>query len=172
MGVCQPEAQKRGRKCYGNRKILKPYEDYLKSTLKPSDRIIFKREETKPWQSKLGGCPCLEDIGQYPIGENGKPMMFIAQINLGEMPPLQDFPQEGLLQFYVEDEDLYDLDCACVVRYVSEYKTDESVLVKENPYCDDHKENLPFTEDCRITFEQHDLLAGNFSNVEYDWQCC
>lgn len=141
-------------------KILKPYEDYLKSTLKPSNKIIFTLEETKPWESKLGGCPYLEDIGQYPIGENGKPMMFMAQINLGEMPSLPDFPQKGLLQFYVEDEDLYGLDWACVVKYIPEYTTDESVLVKENPYYDDYEENLPFIRDCKITFEQQEKYIG------------
>ena len=141
--------------------ILKPYEDFLKSTLKPSNRIIFTLDETKPWESKLGGCPYLEDIGQYPMGANGKPMMFMVQINLGEMPPLPDLPQEGLLQFYVEDEDLYGLDCACVVKYIPKYMTDESVLVKENPYCDDYEENLPFTENCKITFERQEKYIGS-----------
>ncbi len=76
--------------------IIKQYEDYLKSTIRPSNRIIFTVEDTKPWESKLGGCPYLEDLKQYPMGESGKPMMFMAQINLGEMPPLPDFPREGL----------------------------------------------------------------------------
>ncbi len=141
-------------------KILKPYEGFLKSTLKPSNQITFTLEDTKPWESKLGGCPYLEDIGQYPMGENGSPMMFMAQVNLGEMPPLPDFPREGLLQFYVENEDLYGLDSACVVRYIPKYTMDESVLVGENPYCGDYEENLPFSENCRMTFEQQEVYIG------------
>lgn len=140
--------------------ILKPYEDFLKSTIKPSNQIIFTLDETKPWESKLGGCPYLEDIAQYPVGKTGKPMMFLAQINLGEMPPLPDFPQEGLLQFYVEDDELYGLDYDCVVRYIPKYITDESALVNENPYCEDYEDNLPFTDDCKITFEQQEMYLG------------
>ena len=141
-------------------KILQPYEDYLKSTIKPSNRIIFTLEETKPWESKLGGCPYLEDIEQYPIGANGKPMMFFAQINLAEMPPLPDFPQEGLLQFYVEADDCYGLDEACVVKYIPEYKADETTLISENPYSSDYEEGLPFSDDCKISFTQEEVFIG------------
>lgn len=63
-------------------KILELYEDYLKSTIKLSNQIMFTLEDTKPWESKLGGCPYLEDIEQYPKGTDGGPMMFLAQINL------------------------------------------------------------------------------------------
>ncbi len=141
-------------------KILKPYEEFLMSTVKPSNQIVFTLEETKPWESKLGGCPYLEDIGQYPMGLNGSPMMFFAQINLAEMPSLPDFPQEGLLQFYVEDEDCYGLDAPCVVKYIPAYTTDESALVRENPYSDAYEENLPFTEDCKITFVRQEMFVG------------
>ncbi len=141
--------------------IIKQYEDYLKSTIRPSNRIIFTVEDTKPWESKLGGCPYLEDLKQYPMGESGKPMMFMAQINLGEMPPLPDFPREGLLQFYVENDDCFGLDSLCVVKYIPQYITDEAALVRENPYYKDYEENLPFTKNCRITFEQEEKYVGS-----------
>ena len=138
-------------------KILKAYEDYLRSTIKRSNRIIFIWEDTKPWESKLGGCPYLENIEQYPKGTNGEPMMFLVQLNLVEMMPLPDFPQEGLLQFYAENDDCYGLCGRCVVKYITKYKTNEEVIVSENPYSDDYKK---------------DLLSGNFFEVMYDWQCC
>ena len=142
-------------------KILEPYEDFLKSSIKPSNLIVFTLEDTKPWESKLGGCPYLEDIGQYPMGGNGSPMMFLAQINLGEMPPLPDFPREGLLQFFVENDDCYGLDSACVVKYIPTYATDESMLVSENPYCEEYEDNLPFTDNCKITFERQEVYVGS-----------
>ena len=100
-------------------KILELYEDYLKSTIKLSNQIMFTLEDTKPWESKLGGCPYLEDIEQYPKGTDGGPMMFLAQINLAEMPPLPEFPHEGLLQFYVENDGCYGLYGGCVVKHIS-----------------------------------------------------
>lgn len=141
-------------------KILKPYEDFLKSTVRPSNLIHFSLEETKPWESKLGGCPYMEDIGEYPMGANNSPMMFLAQINLGEMPPLPDFPREGLLQFYVENDDCYGLDSACVVKYIPAYTMDETVLVEDNPYCEEYEENLPFSDNCKINFERQEVYIG------------
>ncbi len=42
--------------------ILKPYEEYLRSTEKPALEITFERGDTLPWESKVGGCP-LEGLG-------------------------------------------------------------------------------------------------------------
>ena len=141
-------------------KILELYENYLKSTIKLSNQIMFTLENTKPWESKLGGCPYLEDIEQYPKGTDGGPMMFLAQINLAEMPPLPEFPHEGLLQFYVENDGCYGLYGGCVVKHISEYKTDETALVNENPYSDDYAEDLPFSDNCKITFKQEEIFIG------------
>jgi len=66
-------------------------EDSLKSTVKPSNRIIFTLEDTEPWESKPGRCSYPENIEQYPKGINGGSMMFFAQINLAEMTPLPEF---------------------------------------------------------------------------------
>ena len=38
-------------------------------------------KETKPWESKLGGCPYLSSLKDYPKDDRGMPMMFLAQIN-------------------------------------------------------------------------------------------
>ncbi len=55
--------------------ILKPYEEYLRSTEKPALEITFERGETLPWESKVGGCPYLKSGADYPR-DNGRPMMF------------------------------------------------------------------------------------------------
>lgn len=140
--------------------ILEPFREDLMSTLRPSNRIFFTLEETKPWESKLGGCPYLTDIEEYPRGEDGNPMMFLAQINLGEMPSLPGFPEKGLLQFYVAADDDYGLDKDSLVKYIPEYITDEAALVQENPYCSGYEEYLPFTDNCKMTFEQEQMLVG------------
>ncbi|MEG4408675.1 DUF1963 domain-containing protein [Microcoleus sp. MON2_D5] len=35
---------------------------------------------------------------------------YLAQINFSEVPPLDGFPERGILQFYIADDDLYGLD--------------------------------------------------------------
>ena len=37
--------------------ILKRYEEIIAKTFRYSNEITFKCEETKQWESKLGGCP-------------------------------------------------------------------------------------------------------------------
>lgn len=96
---------------------LKKYEKELISTEKPAVDITFKCKDTLPWESKCGGCPYLERAEDYPRDKDGKPMMFLAQINFDEMPSLEDFPEHGLLQFYIGDDDCFGLDSACRVIY-------------------------------------------------------
>ncbi len=45
--------------------ILKEHESIIKETMRHSNEITFEIEETKPWDSKLGGCPYLESIEDY-----------------------------------------------------------------------------------------------------------
>ncbi|MDE7399730.1 MAG: DUF1963 domain-containing protein [Oscillospiraceae bacterium] len=141
---------------------LKKYEEYLKSTEKPANEITFTRASTLPWESKCGGCPYLESDEDYPRDENGKPMMFLAQINLDEMPPLEDFPEHGLLQFYIGDDDMLGLDSACKVIYIPEYKKDASALLSENPFENDYTGQTPFTNEGKISFK----LSSRFIGVD------
>ncbi len=41
--------------------ILAEQREFLESTLRPSVEISFELRSTKPWESKLGGCPYLAD---------------------------------------------------------------------------------------------------------------
>jgi len=141
--------------------VIEKYRAILESTMKESCEITFALEETKPWESKLGGCPYLEKIEDYPIGRTERRMMFLAQINLEEMPPLQDFPTKGILQFYIEDIDPYGLDEACVVKYIEDYITDETKLIKENPYRVGYQEYEPFSKDGKMNFTQRRMPVSS-----------
>ena len=141
--------------------VIEKYRDKIEKTMKESCEITFTLEETKPWESKLGGCPYLEKIEDYPIGRTERPMMFLAQINLEEMPPLQDFPKKGILQFYIEDIDPYGLDEACVVKYIEDYITDETKLIKENPYRTGYQEYEPFSKDGKMNFTQRRMPVSS-----------
>lgn len=113
--------------------ILKKHEPIIKKTFRYSNEISFKREETKPWESKLGGCPYLKNIKDYPMDEAGEPMLFLAQINLADLERLNELPERGLLQFYVVNEDMFGLDSPVLVRYVEDYEENEEHLLKKNP---------------------------------------
>lgn len=147
--------------------ILEKHRAYLESTYRVSNEITLKRMKTKPWESKVGGCPYLEDIKDYPLDENHKPMMFLAQINLEEMEPMEDFPTKGLLQFYIADDDYFGLDGACVVKYIENYKKDDNGLITKNPYENKYLGYTPFEHEGKMSFSQRKMLIGT-SCVEFE----
>ena len=132
---------------------LSKFEDYLRSTEKPSAEITFKKAETLPWESKCGGCPYLTSENDYPRDGEGRPMMFLAQINLDDMPKLPDFPEHGLLQFYIGDDDYYGGDSACKVIYIPEYTKDASALLSANPFESGYMGMTPFANEGKMIFE-------------------
>lgn len=87
---------------------LEQYWDKLESSIKPY--IVIRAEKNDHlvlWQSKLGGLPYLPKGYEYPKGVQGNPLFLLAQINFEEVPCLEGFPQEGILQFYIADDDFY-----------------------------------------------------------------
>ena len=61
---------------------------------------------TRPDESRLGGWPGWPEGETLPQGENGKPMIFLAQINFADIPAFQPFPRQGLMQIFVACDDL------------------------------------------------------------------
>jgi uncharacterized protein YwqG len=49
------------------------------------------------WASKVGGLPYLVQAAEHPLEPFGNPLVFIAQLNFGELPDLLDFPTDGLM---------------------------------------------------------------------------
>lgn len=137
--------------------LFKEYEEIIKTTIRKSNEITFTAKKTKPWESKLGGCPYLENINDYPLDEENNPMMFIAQINLSDLVELKNMPQIGLLQFFVHNDDCYGYEYPCKVRYIQEYITDESKLISENPYEKDYEDFLPFYKEGKMNFKINEM---------------
>ena len=80
----------------------------IEATIKPYVKVTARVEEdTSLWQSKFGGRPYLPKDIPYPRGSSGRPLFLLAQINFAQIPRLEPFPQEGILQFYVADNDLF-----------------------------------------------------------------
>ncbi|MEM9968804.1 MAG: YwqG family protein [Pseudomonadota bacterium] len=51
--------------------------------------------------SRLGGWPAWPKGKDLPKDPAGRPLVFLAQINLDDCPRLPDFPTTGLLQFFI-----------------------------------------------------------------------
>jgi hypothetical protein len=79
---------------------------------KSAIRLRATRGETGERESKFGGKPFIPKGFDYPTIK-GKPMVMIAQLNFAELPHLEGYPEEGLLQIYLEYDDgsVFDPDC-------------------------------------------------------------
>lgn len=82
---------------------LKELEALIRSTIKPYIHLTLlpATEPLSVFTSKVGGDPFWLADEPYPTDSRGYPMPLLAQINFEEMPPLEDFPTEGILQFYI-----------------------------------------------------------------------
>ncbi|MGB3402841.1 MAG: YwqG family protein [Microcoleaceae cyanobacterium] len=87
---------------------LEAYRPLLEKTVKPFVEIELESgDQLTLWQSKFGGVPYFPKDLDYPHTPEGKPLYLLAQINFLDVPPIDGFPQKGILQFYIADDDLY-----------------------------------------------------------------
>ena len=78
--------------------------------------------------SSIGGRPSLPPGAPWPVDESGKAMLFLAQINYGDMPPIPGFPVEGLLSVFVADDGQYGCDFPSrdQAQFLTRYHSDPS----------------------------------------------
>jgi uncharacterized protein YwqG len=80
-------------------------EEFKKATAIPSIKLMPKRNSTALTDSKFGGKPYFPKSMEYPKNKSGEPLRLLAQLNFGELPKLENFPQKGILQFFLSDND-------------------------------------------------------------------
>ena len=82
-----------------------------KDTATPFVKIKIRQKKKLPLTaSKFGGVPYWDLNKPYPVDDRGDKLSLLAQIDLAELPPLPDFPQHGLLQFFIGLDDLVGCD--------------------------------------------------------------
>ncbi|TVP64617.1 MAG: DUF1963 domain-containing protein [Nodularia sp. (in: Bacteria)] len=117
------------------------------------------------WQSKIGGNPYLPKNIEYPIdGITGQAMPLLIQINCADVPPIAgfDFPQQGILQFYLGFEPAH---AQCTpekyrVLYFAEISEDENDLITDFSFIEDRGTIRDIYDDvCPLSFSvRHDLF--------------
>lgn len=100
---------------------------------RPVVRPYVKAGKPALWDSKFGGVPYRPKGTAWPMTTSGKPLSFLAQIDLGEANRngvLTDLPRHGLLQFFLDDTE-------AKVIYWPQIVHDEAALTHEIPHFDD-----------------------------------
>ena len=54
-----------------------------------------------PGGSRIGGVVWIPDGETIPADRTGAPMSFLAQLDFAELPKLKDYPETGVLQFFI-----------------------------------------------------------------------
>jgi uncharacterized protein YwqG len=87
---------------------LEGFRERLEATIKPYIEIqIQLAVDATLWESKFLGLPYLPITSNYPKTPQGECLYLLAQINFAEVPELEGFPKEGILQFYIAEDGMY-----------------------------------------------------------------
>lgn len=91
-------------------KFLRTYEEIKEEIIQPVMKIALKEENATIFDSKVGGIPYLPSQELWPLDEEGNQLRLLAQINCRDLQGLEMFPQTGILQFFIKnDNDLWGL---------------------------------------------------------------
>ena len=165
-------------------KIEKKYQKTVKEMI-VADASVNASKEMKITESKIEGIPYIPVGGKIPVNSEGKQFMFLAQINCEDLKGLEDFPQEGILQFWVLGSDHFgkDFDNPTnrdgfeVIYYekIEDYYSEDEFKEMYNPYKFDLKymETLIASEPCKMKFSlekqkesfNYELLDNLFKEV-------
>ena len=166
------------------KEIEKKYQETAKEMM-VADASVNASKEIKITDSKIEGIPYIPKGKKIPTNSKEQQFMFLAQINCEDLKGLEDFPQEGILQFWVLGEDLLGLDFDDytnrdgfdVIYYekIEDYYSEDEFKEMYNPYKFDLKymETLIASEPCKMKFSlekqkesfNYELLDNLFKEV-------
>ena len=165
-------------------KIEKKYQETAKEMI-VADASVNASKEIKITDSKIEGIPYIPKGKKIPTNSKEQQFMFLAQINCEDLKGLEDFPQEGILQFWVLGSDHFgkDFDNPTnrdgfeVIYYekIEDYYSEDEFKEMYNPYKFDLKymETLIASEPCKMKFSlekqkesfNYELLDNLFKEV-------
>ncbi len=176
-------------------KALQDKRNEFLSTKKPLIHIEpFETDENLSlWTSKYRGNPYLPKTSEFPKDIDGRYLVFMAQINFSEVPPLEGYPTSGILQFFISDNDLYGLEYTDPydarqqfllqqtqnyfrIIYYPEVMTDEAMLVNSFDLLPNEDElwcSMPVMKTCKLIFSSREEYVG-LNNYQFNkfWGDC
>ncbi|MDE6664962.1 MAG: DUF1963 domain-containing protein [Ruminococcus sp.] len=134
--------------------------------------------DTKPsiFESKVGGLGYIPHNSNFPTDSNGQQFRLLAQIDCSEIQ-LDEFPEKGLLQFWLLGDELYGCDFdnptnqdGFRVIYYPEVDTTvtEDEIRNKLIESDDEEFLLPVERECGMTFEKSENRYIDYDEIEYD----
>lgn len=162
-------------------KVLKEMQAFLPA--QPALRFKVKAGEPGRFECKIGGTPYFPKNMEYPRGKNhefaDQPLILLAQLNFEKLPAIPDFPEKGILQFFIAGDNMYGMADSGYgeelanqdnfrVIYHENIITDESLLLSaaEIPqYSGDLM--LPFTGTYFLVPEQPEMMPPKAQDFRF-----
>lgn len=116
--------------------------------------------------SKFLGIPFYPKEKEYPKDQKGKPMIMIAQLNFEQIPPLEHFPKEGILQLFLSRTDWYDEDSKIV--YHSKEELDKESLEDFSFLSINDYQEMPIYKLHQLSFEKG-IDKGGSEDSQFDY---
>ncbi|MFT3860796.1 YwqG family protein [Micropruina sp.] len=146
------------------------FDDYVELTQQPVVRLEEAPGDTHAYATNLGG-PFYAPPGfDWPRTALGQLMLPLAQLNFAELPRLPGFPDSGMLQFFIADEDSYGMDLDNLTsqtgfRVIYHREVGEITLPNPVPVASD-AEGLPFPDALRLVATPASMVMP-----ASDWRC-
>ena len=156
---------------------LASYRKSIEDSVQPFIRIRTDSEaDTTIVSSKFGGNPYLPIGSDYPTDAEGQPLFLLAQINCSDLPSLEDtllsdFPTQGILQFFIADDDLYGMDpeqptSPDYFRVVYHAEVDSKNCVRDFDFLP-YFEDMPLDDVYALRFERQEAPVS-LHDVNFD----
>jgi HEAT repeat protein/uncharacterized protein YwqG len=148
-----------------------PFQGNIEATIQPYIEVCAQPEDRMLlWHSKFGGRPYLPQGTAYPTTPDGRHLFLLAQINFAQVPRLEPFPREGILQFYIADDGQHGMNYDDLttqegfrVLYFPQVVEDEKELVTGLSFLPKHVDS-PFSKPRSLTFARRyaPISAGDY----------
>jgi len=145
---------------------LKKYErEFVKIKAKPR-REKIPEDNLELVDSKFLGFPFFPKEKEYPKDRNGKPMIMIAQLNFEQIPKLEHFPENGILQLFLSSTDWYDEDSKII--YHSKEELSQQVITDFSFISIKDYEEIPIYKLHQLYFEKK-IDKGGSEDSQFDY---
>ena len=153
--------------------FLKKFESDLKKYEREFVRIKAKPRREKLLEdnldltdSKFLGVPFFPKDKEYPKDKNENPMIMIAQLNFEQIPKLEHFPENGILQLFLSPTDWYEEDSKII--YHSKEELSQQTLSNFSFLSIKDYEEIPVYKLHQLSFEK-EIDKGGFEDSQFDY---
>lgn len=105
-------------------------ERLINETKVPMMNITTVDDQPSIFDSKIGGMPYLPTDIEVPLDSAGNPMRLLAQINCKDLTGLDEYPQEGMLQFYLTTNPMWEESAVKYYANVDDSVTSDAISEK------------------------------------------